>query len=201
MKELFSIRARETTYRVIIVAIIVVSAIVVVLTSYFANKTVQESKKVIFIRENDNALVKAYATDLTNSYDILARGAVERINQLIYQQVPDVDNMNKQLREALVMSDKNTKTLIDILKNQDYFNNIISQNFYTLLLTDSINIDYSSDPHVFIYKGTLKIVRDKLTANRSIVTTGEIQQVGMVTSGNNSGFLIKKMKLISDTNE
>lgn len=201
MKELFSIKAREQTYRLVIIAVLVVSAVVSLASLAYAHRSIQESKKNIYILENSQALVKAQATDITNSYNILARSAVERINKLLYQQVPDVNNLNKQLHEATTMSDRSVANVIDALKTHDYYDNILAQNFYTLLLTDSIVIDYSINPHRFVFWGTLKIVRGSLSQDRNIITSGYVEQManGVATENNITGFLIRQLKIENDT--
>ncbi len=202
MKELFSIRAREQTYRIVLLGSFIAVAVIAIASIWYANKSIQESKKNIYVLKNDQALVRAMSTDLTNSYDILTRAAVVRINQLIYQHIPDATNMNKQLAEAVNMSDKGSvRTVIDVLKEHNYYQNLLSQNFFTILTTDSVSVDYSRDPHPWVFTGTLQIVRDGITATRQIIMSGEIQNMGMISENNKSGYIIKKMKLISDTDK
>lgn len=199
MKELFSIRAREQTYRIVLLGSFFAVAVIAIASLWYANKSIQESKKNIYVLKNDQALVRAMSTDLTNSYDILTRAAVVRINQLIYQHIPDATNMNKQLAEAVNMSDKGSiRTVIDVLKEHGYYQNLLSQNFFTVLTTDSVSIDYSKDPHTWVFIGTLQIVRDGMTATRQVTTSGEVQNMGMISENNTSGYIIKKMKLVSD---
>lgn len=66
MKELFSIKAREQTYRLVIIAVLVVSAVVSLASLAYAHRSIQESKKNIYILENSQALVKAQATVCLN---------------------------------------------------------------------------------------------------------------------------------------
>ena len=149
--------------------------------------------------KNDQALIRAVSTDLTNSYDILTRAAVVRINQLIYQHIPDAANINKQLAEAVNMSDKvSVRTVIDVLKEHSFYQNLLSQNFFTILTVDSTSIDYSRDPHPWVFMGTLQIIRDGMAATRQIITSGEIENMGMVSEDNRSGFIVRRMKLVSD---
>lgn len=124
MKELYSIRLREKTYRIIIIASFLVSGTISAVSLIYSYNTIQESKKNIYVLENSKALVKAKSTDINNSYDILVKNQIQTINQLIYQQVPDPDNMNKQLKQALVIYDKSTANIIDALKTHEYLNRI-----------------------------------------------------------------------------
>ncbi len=198
MKELFSIRNREITYRFIIIAAFITAIIISVVSLIYANNALNDSKKNIYVLVNDNNLVRAKSTDITNSFDILAKAQIERVNKLIYQQVPDPENINKHLNEAMVMSDKSAANLIDALKINNYYNDLVSQNFYSLLLTDSISINYSLTPAPFTYYGKLKIVRNNQTFFRKTITSGEIERTGISTKNNEYGFLIRKFNLKSD---
>lgn len=70
MKELFSIRSREITYRVIIVAIILVFGGITLFSVIYANQTAQKSLDNIYILQNSTSIVKASPSDITNSYDM-----------------------------------------------------------------------------------------------------------------------------------
>lgn len=202
MKELFSIKAREQTYRIILLGTFIAAAVISIASLWYANKSIQESKKNIYVLKNDQALIRAVSTDLTNSYDILTRAAVVRINQLIYQHIPDAANINKQLAEAVNMSDKvSVRTVIDVLKEHSFYQNLLSQNFFSVLTVDSINVDYSREPHPWVFMGTLRIIRDGMTATRQIITSGEIENMGMVSEDNRSGFIVRRMKLVSDIDQ
>lgn len=198
MKELFSIRKRETTYRIVIIGTLLVSGIVAVVSLGYAYNTIEESKKNIYVMQNSTSIVKATASDITNSYDILMRGQVEEINKLLYQQVPDPENMDKQIKKALVMSDQSVAKIVDALKEHDYYSSIVNQNYYTILITDSIKMNYSVSPYAFNYKGKLKIVRNTNTFFRDVETSGYIDDTKTVTKNNERGFLIRDMRIVKD---
>ena len=195
MKEIFSIRAREVTYRYIIIGLLGFSLGVAGISIYYANSSIEEGKKNIYILKNDKALIRAQSIDFNNSYDILAKGQIEEINSLLFQQVPDPDNINKRIKIAETLGDESVKNEEDKLKMSNYYDNIINQSFYTLLLTDSISIDYSLNPHPFIYYGKLKIVRSGKQVLREIKTTGKIEPTGIITDTDERGFLIKNFKI------
>lgn len=198
MKELLSIRKREFTYRLVIIAALTASVLITAISIGYAFRTLSEAKKNIYVLVNDKSLVQAKSTDIGNSFDILAKAQVERVNKLIYQQVPDPDNINKQINEAMVMSDKSAANLVDALKQNNFYNDLVSQNFYTLLLTDSISINYSLTPSPFTYYGKLKIVRSGQSFYRETITSGQIERTGISTKSNEFGFLIHDFKLKSD---
>lgn len=197
MEKLFSIRAREITYRMVIVLCMLVTAVSVGFSLYYANSAMEEAKRNIYVLKNDKALIKATSTDFGNSYDILVRGQIEEINNLIFQQVPDPDNINKRLKSVEILGDRSVVNVLDILKQSNYYENIVNQNYFTLLVTDSIKVNYSFDPHVFDYYGKIKIVRSGRPVWRDIRTQGEIEATGITTEEDNRGFLIKRMKIVN----
>ena len=87
MKQLLSIRQRENTYRNILFIVVFCSFVFAGVIYYLGHVQAIENKKNIYVLVNDKALVKAQASDITNSTDILTRGAVENIHKLIYEQV------------------------------------------------------------------------------------------------------------------
>jgi hypothetical protein len=198
MKQLLSIRQRENTYRNIIILVVVCSFIFSGVIYFFGHIQAIENKKNIYVLVNDKALVKAQATDITNTTDILTRGAVENMHKLIYEVVPDIGQINKQLKEAMTSSDKYTLNFIDALKQKQFYQVIISQNYFTLLQTDSININYGVTPHKFNYKGTLKIIRQDQKSMRSVETEGYIQDSGRASENNNRGFIVSNIRLLAD---
>lgn len=198
MKELFSIRERETTWRIILGAIIFCSFALSGYAFYMAYETLELSKKNVYVLVNNNQLVQAQATDITNSQDILTKGAIRHMNELIYRQVPDPDQMNKQLKEAVRISDEKTKSLIDVYLQNGFFNSIVAQNYYSTLSTDSIAVNYAFTPHPFDFYGKLKIIRGNQSSAYAIHTSGEISYMGGSSEGNERGYIISNFKLVSD---
>ncbi|PQL93565.1 hypothetical protein [Apibacter adventoris] len=80
MKELYSIRLREKTYRIIIIASFLVSGTISAVSLIYSYNTIQESKKNIYVLENSKSLVKAKSTNINNSYDILVKNQIQTIN-------------------------------------------------------------------------------------------------------------------------
>lgn len=195
MKHLFSIRQRENTYRLLLVSVIIVSAIVSIVSLVYAFRTIELSKKNIYVMTSSNSIVKATSTDITNSYDILMKAQIEEINKLIYQQVPDDVNMNAQIKKAFIMGDKSVVDIYDLLKQKDYYSKILNQNYYTILNTDSIQINYSQKPYQWRYYGKLKIVRGNATFNNILNSSGWIEDTGYRTKLNERGLYIKNMRI------
>lgn len=191
MKELFSIRSREITYRIIIVGLLLVAIIVPVFSIYYARKVMEKSKEEIYLLLGDRAIVAARSTDLYNSLEVLCKGQVEDINKLIFEQVPDDEEINKRLLRAEYMSDVATKNVIDMQQQNNFYSNMINQNFYTILQTESIDIDYTVEPFNFSYKGILKFIRNRKEVRYEVHTEGSLEMMNATTENNNRGILVR----------
>lgn len=196
MKELWSIRSQNRIWLLFLIIMGIVCISVPIVSIIYAQKTITEGKKNIYVLKNDRNLVRAVSTDLNNSYDILTQGQVDDLNKLIFEQIPDPKNINQRLTKARRLGDKSVADLIDALKTNRYYNNIIDKSYYTLLQTEKVEIDYSFSPHVFTYYGKIRIIRNQQTYYREIVTQGKIQFTGIKTIDDNRGYLIKDIKTL-----
>lgn len=199
MKELFSIRSREVTYRIVIVVLGLTSIVVPIFSFNRAQQTIEKSKEEIYVLLGDKSIVAARSNNLYNSLDVLCKGQIEDINKLIFEQVPDDEEINRRLKRAEYLSDKATQNVIDMQQQNQFYTNMINQDYYTLLQTDSIYVDYSLEPYYFDYKGTLSFVRNKKEIRYNIETEGKLEMMGAVTENNNRGikvrdFYIKEFK-------
>ena len=68
---------------------------------------------------------------------------------------------------------------------------MINQEYYTLLQTDSIYIDYSIEPFFFSYKGRLSFIRNKKEILYDINTEGKLEMMEAVTENNNRGIKVR----------
>ncbi|CEN52745.1 hypothetical protein ACILDT_09425 [Capnocytophaga canis] len=200
MKELWSIRAQAKTTQLVIIVFGLIAIAISVYSIHQGNEAMKEAKKTIYILRNNNRLVEAVSSDLDGSYDILCKGQIEEINKHIFQQIPDPNEINKNLKKATVIGDKSVADMIDALKSNRYYNNIVSQNYFTVLLTDSISVNYATSIHPYTYYGKIKIVRNGQVYWRKIVTQGLIEYTNVRTQTDNRGFLIKDVKTIQFDN-
>lgn len=198
MKELFSIRSREITYRVVIVVLGVVAIVIPLMSLHYARKVVEKSKEEIYVLLGDKAIVEAKSTNLFNTLEVLCRGQVEDINKLIFEQVPDDEEINRRLEKAEYWSDKATKNVIDMQQQNNFYINIINQGFYTILLTEKIDINYSLEPYEFQYEGILKFIRDRKEYKYKIETEGKLEPI-QATENNNRGIYVRNFWIKSFT--
>ncbi|WP_159479742.1 hypothetical protein [Chryseobacterium sp. 18068] len=197
MKELYQIHKKEKFNRLILLTVILGSLTFTAVVCIYAMMVLKEGKKSIYVMYNDSNLVRAHSTDISNSQDILMRKSVENLNQLLYQQFPNVDNVNGQLKKAIAISDNSVNGAISQLKTNNFYQNILSQGMYSLLLKDTIMIDYSKKPANFVFFGKLKISKNDLSVLRQIKTTGTIEYTGIVNNVSD-GYIIRNFNIVED---
>lgn len=197
MKELYQIHKKEKFNRIVLLTAIGGSLLFSAIIGIYSISAVRESKKNVYVMYNDSNLVRAHSTDINNSQDILMRKSVENLNQLLYQQFPNTDNVNGQLKRAIAISDNSVNGAINQLKTSNFYQNILSQGMYSLLLKDTIVIDYSKKPANFVFLGKLKISKNELSVLRQIKTTGTIEYTGIVNNVSD-GFIIRNFNIVED---
>lgn len=197
MNELYQIHKKEKFNRIVLLVVIVGAFLFCAIIAIYSMGVVKEGKKNVYVLYNDSNLVRAHSTDITNSQDILMRKSVENINQLLYQQFPTTESVNSQLKRAIAVSDNSVNGAINQLKNNNFYQNILSQGMYSILLKDTIMLDYSRKPTAFVYLGKLKISKDNLSILRQIKTTGTIEYTGIVNNISD-GFIVRNFNVIED---
>ncbi|MCD0480378.1 MULTISPECIES: hypothetical protein [unclassified Chryseobacterium] len=197
MKELYQIHKKEKFNRLVMFTVIGGCLIFTAVVCIYAMMVLKEGKKNIYVMYNDSNLVRAHSTDINNSQDILMKKSIENLNQLLYQQFPNVDNVNGQLKRAVAISDNSVNGAINQLKNNNFYQNILSQGMYSLLLKDTIMIDYARKPASFEYRGKLKISKNELSVLRQIKTTGTIEYTGIVNNVSD-GYIIRNFNIVED---
>lgn len=198
MKELMSIRAAQSTYKVIIVCLTAALVVISLGSLYYANDTIQTSKRNIYIKSDGNNIQDYVLTDINNTAEMLMKSQVDEVMKLIYQHIPDSDNMNNQLNKAVSLSDRSVVSVVDALKENNYYNDLLNQNFYTQLLTDSIQIGSVDGKNVFVYHGKLKMTRASTSYFRILQSSGSMEFMGSITKDNQRGTLIRDLKIIKD---
>lgn len=197
MKELYQIHKKEKFNRIILLSVVGGCLVFTAVVCIYAMMVLKEGKKSIYVMYNDSNLVRAHSTDISNSQDILMRKSVENLNQLLYQQFPNTDNVNGQLKRAIAISDNSVNGAINQLKNNNFYQNILSQGMYSLLLKDTIVIDYSRKPASFVFLGKLKISKNDLSVLRQIKTTGTIEYTGIVNNISD-GYIVRNFNIVED---
>jgi conjugative transposon TraK protein len=170
-------------------------AIVISIAAFsFAYKMVADARKSIYIL-NNNVPLQASQTDMQMNRPAEYRAHVDLFHSLFFSLTPDDKFIEYQLKKAMYLVDESGVQQYNNLKENGYFNSILSSSSVLTLQTDSIVLDMPH--HYFKYYGKLRIDRRSSTVVRSLVTEGYLKDIPR-SDNNPHGVLITGWKTLEN---
>lgn len=174
----------------LIVACVLISGFAVY-TSFDMVKTVQGK---IYILANGKAL-EAFSAERKDNVAVEARDHINSFHHWFFTLDPDEKVIQTNMGKALNLADETARRNYENLKEQGYYNNIISANISQEILIDSIQLDISEYPYHFRCYATQKLIRSSSAVSRKLVTQGWLRNVSR-SDNNPHGFLIQKWETL-----
>lgn len=174
----------------LVVACVLISGFAVY-TSFDMVRTVQSK---IYILANGKAL-EAFSAERKDNVPVEARDHIGMFHHWFFTLDPDEKVIQANMAKALNLADESARKNYENLKEQGYYNNIISANISQEITVDSIQLDISGYPYHFRCYATQKLIRSSTAVNRKLVTQGWLRNVSR-SDNNPHGFLIQKWETL-----
>jgi len=168
--------------------------IIAVIACYYAYNIQADAHKSIYILAN-NVPVMASQTDIQMNRPAEYRADVDLFHTLFFSLTPDDKYIEYQLKKAMYLIDESGVLQYNDLKENGYFNSILSSSSVLTLQTDSITLDISRK--YFRFYGKLKIDRRSSTVIRSLITEGYLKDIPR-SDNNPHGVLITGWKTLEN---
>lgn len=165
-----------------------------VVVCIFAYRQVADARKSIYIL-NNNIPLQASQTDMEVNRPAEYRAHVDLFHALFFSLTPDDKFIEYQLKKAMYLVDESGVEQYNNLKENGFFNSILSSSSVLTLRTDSISLDMAR--HYFRYYGKLKIDRRSSTVVRSLITEGYLKDIPR-SDNNPHGVLIVNWKTLEN---
>jgi len=165
-----------------------------VVVCLFAYRQVADARKSIYIL-NNNVPLQASQTDMQLNRPAEYRADVDLFHSLFFSLTPDDKYIEYQLKKAMYLVDESGVEQYNNLKENGFFNSILSSSSVLTLHTDSISLDMPR--HYFRYYGKLKIDRRSSMVVRSLVTEGYLKDIPR-SDNNPHGVLILNWKTLEN---
>ena len=159
-----------------------------------ANSMVADARKSIYILDH-NIPLQAAQTDMQLNRPAEYKAHIDLFHSLFFSLTPDDKFIEYQLKKAMYLVDESGVQQYNNLKENGYFNSILSSSSVLTLQTDSISLDMPR--HYFKYYGKLKIDRRSSTVVRSLVTEGHLKDIPR-SDNNPHGALITGWKTLEN---
>ena len=170
------------------------SIIITITALTYASRQVSESRKSIYLLDNNMAF-SARQADVATNRPAQYRGTIELFHTLFFSLTPDDKYIEYQMKRAMYLIDESGVQEFNDLKENGYFNSILSSSSVLTLTTDSISLDMPRK--YFRFYGKLKIDRRSSTVTRSLITEGYLKDI--TPSDNNvNGVMITNWKTLEN---
>lgn len=174
----------------------IVLAIVIVIVGFvFSYKLVQDARKSIYILDNGVPIL-AKQTDLLLNRPVEYKAQIDLFHHLFFTLTPDDDFIKEQTEKALYLIDDSGMKEYMNLKENGFYNQVISSNSVITVKADSIVLNDESLK--FTYYGTQTINRKTSLIIRKLVTEGYVEDVPR-SPNNPHGVMIKNWKTIDNS--
>lgn len=168
--------------------------IIAVAALAFASRQAADARKSIYILAG-NVPLMANQTDVAMNRPVEYRADIELFHSLFFSLTPDDKYIEYQLKKAMYLVDESGVQEYNDLKENGYFNSILSSSSVLTLTTDSIALDMNR--RYFRYYGKLKIDRRSSTVIRSLITEGYLKDIPR-SDNNPHGILICGWKTLEN---
>jgi len=172
----------------------VTAIILTIIVSAYASRQVADARKTIYVLA-DNIALQANQTDLSTNRPAQYRGTIDAFHSLFFSLTPDDKYIEYQMKKAMYLVDQSGMEEYNNLKENGFFNSILSSSSVLTLQTDSIVLDMSKK--YFRYYGKLKIDRRSSTVIRSLITEGYLKDI-RPSDDNMNGVLITNWKTLEN---
>lgn len=166
---------------------------------YKSYEMVQVAQARIYILANGKAL-EAFSAERKDNIPVEAKDHIKMFHHYFFTLDPDEKVIQENISNALNLADESAKKAYDNLKEQGYYNNLISANISQEIRVDSIELDMNQYPFYFRCSATQKLIRSTSTITRKLITQGYLRNVSR-SDNNPHGFLIQRWETLENRDE
>lgn len=159
-------------------------------------KTIQGK---IYILANGKA-IEAFSSERKDNIGVELRDHVKMFHHYFFTLDPDDKVIQANISNALNLADESAKKAYDNLKEQGYYNNLISANISQEINVDSTKLDISQYPFQFKCYATQRLIRSTSTVTRKLITQGYVRNVSR-SDNNPHGFLIQQWETLENRDQ
>jgi len=157
---------------------------------------VRKAEERVYVLSNGKAL-EAIAGERKDNVAVEAKDHIKMFHHYFFTLDPDDKVIESNMSKALYLADGSAASQYRGLKENGYYNSIISGNVSQNVEADSIQIDFEQYPFRFRYFGKQKIIRPTAILSRILITEGTLRNVSR-SDNNSHGFLVERWRIVDN---
>ena len=170
------------------------NTVVCAFTIYYAAKLITEERQQIYLIDGQIPFLAERSKQEAN-FVMEAKAHIQLFHQYFFNLPPDDDYIKWTIGKALYMADATAMKQKQAMEENGFYSDIVSSSAVCTIICDSIHLN--EETRKFTYYGTQLIKRRSRDLKRSIVTTGEIENVPR-TQNNPHGLLITHWRTLQN---
>ena len=170
------------------------STVVCAFTIYYAAKLITDERQQIYLIDGQIPFLAERSKQEAN-FVMEAKAHIQLFHQYFFNLPPDDDYIKWTIGKALYMADATAMKQKQAMEENGFYSDIVSSSAVCTIICDSIHLN--EETRKFTYYGTQLIKRRSCDLKRSIVTTGEIENVPR-TQNNPHGLLITHWRTLQN---
>lgn len=184
------IRLALTTVLLTIVGNVVVCGMLIA----YGSKVLSEERNQVYVLDGDIPFLAQRSQEEAN-FVMEAKADIQLFHQYFFTLPPDDDYIKWTLGKAMYMADETALKQKQAMEENGFFSDIVSSSATCTIMCDSIKLDEHS--RKFTYYGTQNIRRRTKSIRRTLITSGELENVPR-TQNNPHGLLITHWKTLKN---
>lgn len=169
--------------------------IVVIFCLIYANLFNSKQNDRIYSLTGEIPVMIALGQNVKENRQAEAKAQLKYFHKLFFAVVPDKNEIEYNMHEAMLMCDESIANLYTQLDNGGYYQQICSANIRCSYVCDSIDLNLNTYPYKAIIYGKTSIVRTSGITVRNLVTSCNLRNV-LRTDEIPHGFLIENFSVI-----
>lgn len=190
-----NIEKRIKINKAVSIAVVIASLITVLASFFYSYSLIADSRRSIYVIDN-GIPVMVEQTDMLLNRPVEFKSQIELYHRLFFTIVPDDEYIKKNMNKALYLIDETGKKEYANLREQGFYDQIISSNATISILADSIVVDEKNLS--WIYYGKQLINRQSSLVIRQITTKGSLENINR-TDQNPHGVLLRNWRIVDNS--
>jgi len=186
--------------RTVIITFMVFCSVFVVGVSMAFYALYVKSQDSIYVLVDGNALQLAMRRNTADNRPVEIRSHVGSLMDYLFTFNPDAKDIENGIAKAYELSDNSVKEFVDNLKEQKYYNRVISSNISQRFRPseDGIQLDLSSYPYRVSVSGEIEMVRPSNITVRELKVSMEVRNLPNRSDNNPHALLVENFSVTSN---
>ena len=165
---------------------------------YSSYQFAEAQRSKIYVLENGQPLLLALSHNVEENRVAEAKSHVRRFHEYFFTISPEKTAIEYNINKALFLSDNVAADYYIKLKEDGFFERIISAGILCEIMVDSVKIDDTTYPYRAYTYGKTSIIRSSSILYRNLETVCDLVN-STRTENNPHGFIIEKWKIINNS--